>query len=282
MTRTSASKLEVDGKAYMGEYTYYPDLKASPTKSEKRNTTDGIFVLSPKAAAHFEGLVKGSSYKITEIETPSKFVTVAAITGKVGDGNGEAKITNKLKKTVDLKISKTVTNKSSDTTEFKFNLYLDGKKQTKFSYKLYNANGTYSTPTITDGNIKIKHGQYALIEGIPSGTKYEVREVDVPDTYTCVVPDNFKGILENTTEVKYINGYSIEDGYVTLRKVVVSDDAADYNRQYTVTCKIGYNQRYENIKKMNLKTGELSDITPTKKSNGRILKYTRRSNTDSG
>lgn len=265
-------KLEVDGKAYMGEYTYYPDLKASPTKSEKRNTTDGIFVLSPKAAAHFEGLVKGSSYKITEIETPSKFVTVAAITGKVGDGNGEAKITNKLKKTVDLKISKTVTNKSSDTTEFKFNLYLDGKKQTKFSYKLYNANGTYSTPTITDGNIKIKHGQYALIEGIPSGTKYEVREVDVPDTYTCVVPDNFKGILENTTEVKYINGYSIEDGYVTLRKVVVSDDAADYNRQYTVTCKIGYNQRYENIKKMNLKTGELSDITPTKKSNGMNFK----------
>lgn len=265
-------KLEVDGKAYMGEYTYYPDLKASPTKSEKRNTTDGIFVLSPKAAAHFEGLVKGSSYKITEIETPSKFVTVAAITGKVGDGNGEAKITNKLKKTVDLKISKTVTNKSSDTTEFKFNLYLDGKKQTKFSYKLYNANGTYSTPTITDGNIKIKHGQYALIEGIPSGTKYEVREVDVPDTYTCVVPDNFKGILENTTEVKYINGYSIEDGYVTLRKVVVSDDAADYNRQYTVTCKIGYNQRYEDIKKMDLKTGELSDITPTKKSNGMNFK----------
>lgn len=265
-------KLEVDGKAYMGEYTYYPDLKASPTKSEKRNTTDGIFVLSPKAAAHFEGLVKGSSYKITEIETPSKFVTVAAITGKVGDGNGEAKITNKLKKTVNLKISKTVTNKSSDTTEFKFNLYLDGKKQTKFSYKLYNTGGTYSKETITDGNIKIKHGQYALIEGIPSGTKYEVREVDVPDTYTCVVPDNFKGILENTTEVKYINGYSIKDGYVTLRKVVVSDDAADYNRQYTVTCKIGYNQRYEDIKKMDLKTGELSDITPTKKSNGMNFK----------
>ncbi len=261
-------KLEVDGKAYMGEYTYYPNLKESPQKSEKKNTTDGIFVLSPKAAAHFEGLVKGSSYKITEIETPSKFVTVAPKTGKIGDGNGEAKITNKLKNSVNLKISKTVRNKSSDTTEFKFNLYLDGKKQAKFSYKLYNANGTYSTKTITDGNIKIKHGQYALIEGIPSGTKYEVREIDVPDTYTCVVPDNFKGTLEKTTEVKYINGYNTKDGYVTLRKVVVSDDAADYNRQYTVTCKIGYNKRYEGIKKMNLKTGALSDITPTKNDKG--------------
>ena len=265
-------KLEVDGKAYMGEYMYYPDLKASPTKSEKRNTTDGIFVLSPKAAAHFEGLVKGSSYKITEIETPSKFVTVALKTGKIGDGNGEAKITNKLKNSVNLKISKTVTNKSSDTTEFKFNLYIDGKKQTKFKYKLYNADGTHSTKTITDGNIKIKHGQYALIEGIPSGTKYEVREIDVPDTYTCVVPDNFKGTLEKTTEVKYINGYNTKDGYVTLRKVVVSDDAADYNRQYTVTCKIGYNKRYEGIKKMNLKTGVLSDITPTKNDNGMNFK----------
>jgi uncharacterized repeat protein (TIGR01451 family) len=257
-------KLEVDGKAYMGEYTYYPDLKASPKKSEKRNTTDGIFVLSPKAAAHFEGLVKGSSYKITEIETPSKFVTVPAITGKVGDGNGEAKITNQLKKTVNLKISKTVTNKSGDTTEFKFNLYLDGKKQAKFSYKLYNANGTYSTKTITDGNIKIKHGQYALIEGIPSGTKYEVREVDVPNTYTCVVPTNFKGTLEKDTDVKYINGYSIKDGYVTLRKVVVSDDAADYNRQYTVTCKVGYSRRYEDIKKMDLRDGKVSTASYSK------------------
>ena len=262
-------KLVVDGKAYMGEYTYYPDLKASPTKSEKRNTTDGIFVLSPKAAAHFEGLVKGSSYKITEIETPSKFVTVTAITGKVGDSNGEAKITNKLKKTVNLKISKTVTNKNGDTTVFKFNLYLDGKKQTKFSYKLYNEKGTHSTETITDGNIKIKHGQYALIEGIPSGTKYEVREVDVPNTYTCVVPTNFKGTLEKDTDVKYINGYSIKDGYVTLRKVVVSDDAADYNRQYTVTCKIGYNKRYEGIKKMDLISGSLSNASYTKNnSNG--------------
>lgn len=265
-------KLEVDGKAYMGEYTYYPDLKESPQKSEKKNTTDGIFVLSPKAAAHFEGLVKGSSYKLTEIETPSKFVTVPPKTGKIGDGNGEAKITNKLRNSVNLKISKTVTNKSSDTTEFKFNLYLDGKKQAKFSYKLYNANGTYSTKTITDGNIKIKHGQYALIEGIPSGTKYEVREIDVPDTYTCVVPDNFKGTLEKTTEVKYINGYNTKDGYVTLRKVVVSDDAADYNRQYTVTCKIGYNKRYEGIKKMNLKTGASSNITPTKNDNGMNFK----------
>ncbi len=257
-------KLEVDGKAYMGEYTYYPDLKASPKKSEKRNTTDGIFVLSPKAVAHFEGLVKGSSYKITEIETPSKFVTVPAITGKVGDGNGEAKITNQLKKTVNLKISKTVTNKSGDTTEFKFNLYLDGKKQAKFSYKLYNANGTYSTKTITDGNIKIKHGQYALIEGIPSGTKYEVGEVDVPNTYTCVVPTNFKGTLEKDTDVKYINGYSIKDGYVTLRKVVVSDDAADYNRQYTVTCKVGYSRRYEDIKKMDLRDGKVSTASYSK------------------
>lgn len=257
-------KLEVDGKAYMGEYTYYPDLKASPTKSEKRNTTDGIFVLSPKAAAHFEGLVKGSSYRITEIETPSKFVTVTAITGKVGDGNGEAKITNKLKKTVNLKIFKTVTNKNGDTTAFKFNLYLDGKKQTKFKYKLYNADGTHSTPTITDGNIKIKHGQYALIEGIPSGTKYEVREVDVPNTYTCVVPTNFKGTLEKDTDVKYINGYSIKDGYVTLRKVVVSDDAADYNRQYTVTCKVGYSRRYEGIMKMDLRNGKVSTASYSK------------------
>lgn len=254
-------KLEVEGKTYVGTYTYYPN-KTDNSKKEIRSTKDGIFVLNAQSAAHFEGLVKGAQYKITELETPSQFKDISPISGIVGNNGGAATITNRLKDLGKIHIYKTVTNKTGDTTQFTFNLYLNGTKQNKFNYKLYKTNGTYDNKSTTNGQILIQHGQYAVVEGIPIGTEYKVKEVSTPNDYTCITPTNFIGTVQNSTliKVEYINGYNIKDGYAILRKVVDSDDVADHTRQYTLTFKLGWARKYVDIKKINFKTGAITEI----------------------
>ena len=227
-------KLLINGKPYSGNYIFYPN-KDSTDKPVTKYTTDGTFLLTPASAVYFDALAKGSPYEIIEIESPGNYkFTTAKVSGKVGDNNGEATVVNKLQNNKNLTIKKTVSGKSNDNTQFYFNLYLNEKKVNKISYKLYDKNGTYKDTSITNGKIVIKSGQYVLIEKIPSESTYKVVEIDVPNGYTAVRPINYKGKVDNNhITVEYKNVYDTPpDGYLMLKKKVISDIDSDHEQKY--------------------------------------------------
>ncbi|MCI5533214.1 MAG: hypothetical protein MR440_00420, partial [Firmicutes bacterium] len=227
-------KLLINGKPYSGNYIFYPN-KDSTDKPVTKYTTDGTFLLTPASAVYFDALAKGSPYEIIEIESPGNYkFTTAKVSGKVGDNNGEATAVNKLQNNKNLTIKKTVSGKSNDNTQFYFNLYLNEKKVNKISYKLYDKNGTYKDTSITNGKIVIKSGQYVLIEKIPSESTYKVVEIDVPNGYTAVRPINYKGKVDNNhITVEYKNVYDTPpDGYLMLKKKVISDIDSDHEQEY--------------------------------------------------
>lgn len=229
-------KLLIDGIPYSGNYIFYPN-KESTDKAVTKYTTDGTFLLTPSSAVYFDALAKGSPYEIIEIESPGnyKFLT-AKVNGVVGDHGGEATAVNRLQKNKNLTIKKTVSGKSNDNTQFYFNLYLNDKKVNKISYKLYDKNGTYKDTSITNGKIVIKSGQYVLIEKIPSESTYKVVEIDVPNGYTAVRPINYKGKVDNNhITVEYKNVYDTPpDGYLMLKKKVISDIDSDHEQKYSL------------------------------------------------
>lgn len=227
-------KLLIDGKPYSGNFIFYPN-KDSTNKSVTKYTTDGTFLLTPTSAVYFDALAKESPYEIIEIESPGNYkFTTAKVSGKVGDNNGEAIVVNQLQKNKNLTIKKTVSGKNNDNTQFYFNLYLNDKKVNKISYKLYDKSGTYKNTSITDGKIVIKSGQYVLLEKIPSGSTYKVVEIDVPNGYTAVRPTNYKGKVDNNhITVEYKNVYDTPpDGYLMLKKKVISDIDSDHEQKY--------------------------------------------------
>ncbi len=111
---------------------------------------------------------------------------------------------------------------------------MNDKKVNKISYKLYDKSGTYKNTSITDGKIVIKSGQYVLLEKIPSGSTYKVVEIDVPNGYTAVRPTNYKGKVDNNhITVEYKNVYDTPpDGYLMLKKKVISDIDSDHEQKY--------------------------------------------------
>lgn len=237
-------KLEVGGKPYVGEYKYYPD-KSKPSVSQTKYTADGTFIISGASGAYFDSIAKGEAYKVTEIvNSGDKFdytVSENPISGTIGT-NTEANFVNSFAETRNLKISKTVQDKSGDTTPFTFNLYIEGQLVKEVSYKLYNSDGTYEPKSDRNGAIIIKHGQYALIENIPVGAKYEVIEQENSNYYT-VKPSNYSGTVtagDNPITVAYKNTYRPASGYFALQKVVNSYLEEDFNKDYQLYIASGY------------------------------------------
>lgn len=243
---------------YQGEYTYYPDKKNNKV-SQIKYTSDGTFMNSPSSTVYFD-LPKGEEVRVTELFTGNEkyeydvkaqvlkgtawksyqLGSDLEVSGYVGIDIDEIKFVNSFKNTGSINITKTVQGKSGDTTEFVFNLYIDGKLVKPVSYKMDVSGGTYTPKSDTDGNIKIKHGHSALIENIPAGARYEVIEKENAN-YTTVKPDNYSGVVTDTTkpiEVNYKNVYKEEfnDGrkYLIVEKKVESDDPDDYEKEYTL------------------------------------------------
>lgn len=105
----------------------------------------------------------------------------------------------------ELRISKIVENKAEDTTEFQFNVTLTDKNGTTleddYPYRVETAddsgtgaNGTVSSGTIVkgSGSITLRHGQTAVIQGIPAGTRYTVTEAKSEDYSTSAARDKGK------------------------------------------------------------------------------------------
>ena len=229
-------KIEVDGNPYIGEYIFYP-IKGDATKKESRYTSDGTFTMSAVNAVAFDKLPKGSRYRVSELQDQggiSYIATKSSFDGIIGTGADEVTFENKFKETGKLYVKKVVTQKSGDTTEFRFRLKLNKEIVQKFTYKCRKTDGTFTTVNVTDGWIRLKHNETAEIEGIPKGTPYEVTE-ETKDGYLTIIPDNAIGTVDSTTmTVEFINAYQTQGGEAafSLRKKVNSNKIADHNKSY--------------------------------------------------
>ena len=155
--------------------------------------------------------------------------------GIIGTGADEVTFENKFKETGKLNIKKVVTQKSDDTTEFRFRLKLNKEFVKELTYKRKKTDGTYTTVKVTDGWILLKHNETAEIEGVPKGTPYEVTE-ETKDGYLTIIPDNAIGTVDSTTmTVEFINAYQTQGGEAafSLRKKVNSNKIADHNKSYS-------------------------------------------------
>lgn len=273
-------KLEIGGKPYVGEYKYYPD-KSDTSVSQTKYTADGTFIISGASGAYFDSIAKGESYKVTEVvNSGDKFdytVSNNPISGTIGT-NTEENFVNSFTETRNLKITKTVQDKSGDTTPFTFNLYIEGQLVKEVSYKLYNSDGTYEPKSDSNGAIIIKHGQYALIENIPVGAKYEVIEKE-NSNYTVVKPDNYKGIVATGTgviTVDYKNVYKKTynpDDYVVIQKKVESSMEDDFKRAYTIYAGAGNPRKTFDYVYIRDLTKPISSSNPRKVTTTSIYKY---------
>lgn len=230
-------KMEVDGNPYIGEYIFYP-VKGDATQNESRYTSDGTFTMSAVNAVAFDKLPKGSRYRVSELQNQggiSYIVTKSFFDGIIGTGADEVTFENKFKETGKLNIKKVVTQKSDDTTEFRFRLKLNKEIVQKFKYKCKKMDGTFTTVNVTDGWIRLKHNETAEIEGIPKGTPYEVTE-ETKEGYLTIIPDNAIGTVDSATmTVTYTNVYQTksEEATFSLRKKVNSNKIADHNKSYS-------------------------------------------------
>lgn len=230
-------KMEVDGNPYIGEYIFYP-IKGDAIKKESRYTSDGTFTMSAVNAVAFDKLPKGSRYRVSELQDQggiSYIATKLSFDGIIGTGADEVTFENKFKETGKLNIKKVVTQKSDDTTEFRFRLKLNKEFVKELTYKRKKTDGTYTTVKVTDGWILLKHNETAEIEGVPKGTPYEVTE-ETKDGYLTIIPDNAIGTVDSTTmTVEFINAYQTQGGEAafSLRKKVNSNKIADHNKSYS-------------------------------------------------
>lgn len=230
-------KMEVDGNPYVGEYIFYP-IKGDAIKKESRYTSDGTFTMSAVNAVAFDKLPKGSRYRVSELQDQggiSYIATKSSFDGIIGTGADEVTFENKFKETGKLNIKKVVTQKSDDTTEFRFRLKLNKEFVKELTYKRKKTDGTYTTVKVTDGWILLKHNETAEIEGVPKGTPYEVTE-ETKDGYLTIIPDSAIGTVDSTTmTVEFINAYQTQGGEAafSLQKKVNSNKIADHNKSYS-------------------------------------------------
>lgn len=139
---------------------------------------------------------------------------------------------NSVKKTGDLKISKTVTGENADKTkEFVFEIVLDGEVP----------DGTYGDITFTDNSaiITLCHGESKIAENLPVGINYTVTETE-NEGYTVTATGN-EGVIEadKVVEAIFINnkngeGGDEKDGSLTIKKEVTNGGSKTKDFKFTV------------------------------------------------
>ena len=168
----------------------------------------------------------GITYKVRYGDDPTlvdftadQKVTIDGKTYYIMEGNssGSVEVTN-VKNNGDLKVTKSVVNGDTDK-EFEFTLELKGgspeaELTDEFKYVIYDS----SDEEVSDGKIKsgqtfkLKDGQYIIVEGVPTGTKYTVTETEAAG-YTTTVGETTTQeatgtiVLDETATAAFTNTY---------------------------------------------------------------------------
>lgn len=106
------------------------------------------------------------------------------------------------------------------------------------SYAINNAEGTAGKDAVKSGDtITLKHGQTAVISGLPEGATYTVTETDIPAGYTPDAAQKSGTITTEGVEAAFTNTYNTMPAHVSgdaknaiqvTKQVTGHDSVADY------------------------------------------------------
>ena len=224
------------------------------------------FELSGGESKKAEDLPNGITYKVVEDDYSSLgYVTTKTHdTGTItGNEEVEAIFTNTRDTYGSLEVSKVLTGNDVDTNkEFNFTIKLTGET----------INGTYSGVTFTNNTatIKLKGGEYKVIEGLPNGIKYDVSEDNYyADGYFTSRTGATGTIVENEKMIaEFVNSRNTNGNLIVEKKL--EGNAPHVNKLFSftvtlsdtnITAKYG-DMIFENgIAKFELKGGEKLQAT---------------------
>ena len=173
------------------------------------------------------GLPTDVSYTVTEANA-----TGFELTGKTGDTGtisttpSEAKFTN-TRETGDLTVSKTVISDAAADKGIEFTFTVKLNDET--------ISGTYGEMTFTDGEatFKLKDSESKTASGLPTAVTYTVTEADA-EGFVLTGKTGDTGTISTTlSEAKFTN--TRDKGGLIVSKVLISDRAADADKEFTFT-----------------------------------------------
>ena len=243
------------------------------------------FELSGGESKKAEDLPNGITYKVVEDDYSSLgYVTTKTHdTGTItGNEEVEAIFTNTRDTYGSLEVSKVLTGNDVDTNkEFNFTIKLTGET----------INGTYSGVTFTNNTatIKLKGGEYKVIEGLPNGIRYDVSEDNYyADGYFTSKTGATGTIVENEKMIaEFVNSRNTYGSLIVEKKL--EGNAPHVNKSFSftvtlsdtnITAKHG-DMVFENgIAKFELKGGE--KLQATRLPNGLTYTVSEKDYTDEG
>lgn len=202
--------LKRKGQPYTRKFTLkYSDKK----ESEEVTASDGIFnfTLKDTQSAVFSNLPSGTIYTVEE-EADAKYITsvnvngntpqitdnseaqeAAIAKGSVNPGGSTVEFINK-RRLGEFSFTKTVRGNARDKEEdYIFDVQVDGKAFKGTAYIRDTA------VTITDGKIRLKDGQTAVIKDIPVGVSYMISE-EQGDRYVTMIDEKITAKKEGLVE----------------------------------------------------------------------------------
>ncbi|MBR3316438.1 MAG: hypothetical protein IKG21_01270 [Atopobiaceae bacterium] len=191
---------------------------------------NGVAKLSLKGGqiARATGLPKGANYSVTEDKVDGFITTSEDSSGKIGDKVSVAAFTN-TRETGDLTLSKAVVSDAK----------ADKNQSFDFTVKLFDETiaGTYGDMTFSAGvaHVTLKGGESATAKGLPTSVRYEVTEA--AKTGFTTKSSGETGTIATTPSIAAFTN-TRETGELTVSKAVVSDAAADANREFGFTVTI--------------------------------------------
>ena len=211
-----AKKL-LDGKSAGGfEFELLENGKVIDKATSQFDGTIGFTPINYSEAGHHEYQVReviGNDKSIT-YDTSVRTITVdvTEVDGKLQVQATKAPVFNNTTKTGSLDITKVVDDRNDTMTSFNFVLTIDNKDQA----------------------FSLKAGEHKVINNLPIGTAYLLKEVNIPQGYSQVKIDNPAGaIKENeTTKVTVTNTYHYS-GFAQLKAHKVLDGGKLTSGQFT-------------------------------------------------
>ncbi|MCI6704343.1 MAG: DUF5979 domain-containing protein [Erysipelotrichaceae bacterium] len=191
------------------------------------------FELSGGESKKAEDLPNGITYKVVEDDYSSLgYVTTKTHdTGTItGNEEVEAIFTNTRDTYGSLEVSKVLTGNDVDINkEFNFTIKLTGET----------INGTYSGVTFTNNTatIKLKGGEYKVIEGLPNGISYDVSEDNYyADGYFTSKTGATGTIVENEKMIaEFVNSRNTYGSLIVEKKLEGNAPHIDKSFSFTVT-----------------------------------------------
>lgn len=229
-------KVYLNEKPYSGSYKIVsPSDSLKPEDWKNAQTTDGIIKLKGNQRAKIEGILPNTTYYVEEVEN-SNYVSNCTTNNASGilNQNISIRFQNTIKNT-GLSISKTAVGAEAKDAEdvFEFLVSLKMTGDTAYvpyagAYSIQQNGKTGDSIQISDGKVRLKAGELAVLKDIPLGTEYKIEEI-AHDKYTL---SKSSGTTGKITELGNLASFenSRKTASLVIKKVQNGGDANDIFR----------------------------------------------------